>query len=378
MGTTKTNGLGAAPQQRRPPTLKDVAGALGMHKSTVSLALSGKGTIAPETRERVLATARELGYHPNPIAQRLAHGQESSTVCIFSGILDVGLATEKILLVQRALNAHALEVPIYTCQDTPDDGGEAQAAQVRQLCRQRPRAVVCATPRVRTAVFEELAAFQRAGGAVISYDTPVPLDCDQVIFDREDNAYRAASHLLDMGHRRIGMAMSQVSVTAMMEGSDSTGKVTDPNAYRIRGFRRALSERGIPFRPEWFFQIATYERGGAEMARQFLAMKDRPTAIAVVNDYVALAFMTELMRAGVRVPEELSIIGHDDQPIATYCPVPLTSMSQPVDRIARAVADLLLGRLSGDVSPDAPARTVMVTGELVQRGSVAPVGQAAG
>src|SRR5207249_8901180 len=99
----------------KPPTIHDVAGALGMHKSTVSLALSGKGNVSAATRQKVFAAARELGYEPNPLAQRLAHGHRNTTVCLFSAALDVGLATEKILLIQKALCARGLEVPIHTC-----------------------------------------------------------------------------------------------------------------------------------------------------------------------------------------------------------------------------------------------------------------------
>jgi DNA-binding LacI/PurR family transcriptional regulator len=355
---------------KRPPTLKDVAGALGMHKSTVSLALSGKGTISAETRQRVLKVARELGYEPNLLAQRLAHGQGATMVCIYSGVLDVGLATEKILLVQRALSTHGLEAPIYTCYDPSGDNAEGQATQVRQLCRQRPRAVICAAQRVHPSVFRELEAYQNAGGIVISYDTPIPLDCDQVIFDREDNAYQAARHLLEQGHRKIGVGISQVSIPAESNGEPQSAN--DPLSYRMRGFHRALEEFGVPFREEWFFRNPTYEKGGAEMARQFLALKDRPTALSIVNDYVTLAFMVEVMRSGVRIPDDLSLVGHDNQPIAAYCPVPLTSLTQPVERIARAVVDLLVTRLNGDIPLDAPPRTVTIRGELIQRDSVRP------
>ena len=353
---------------RKPTTLQDVAGALGMHKSTVSLALSGKGTISADTRQRVLSVARELGYEPNLLAQRLAHGQGTTMVCIFSGVLDVGLATEKILLVQKALGSYSLEVPIYTCYDTNSgDVGEAQAAQVRQLCRQRPRAIVCAAQRVHPAVFRELGYYQENGGIVVSYDAPVPLACDQVIFDREDNAYQAARHLLLQGHRRIGIGMSQVGG----QTDASPGMTTsDPLNYRMRGFRKALAEFGAPFREEWFFRNSAYEKGGAEMACQFLALKERPTALAIVNDYVALAFMVEVMRAGVRIPHDLSIVGHDNQPIAAYCPVPLTSTTQPADRVARAVVDILMERVGGGASQEISPRRVNITGELVERESV--------
>ena len=356
---------------RKPTTLQDVAGALGMHKSTVSLALSGKGTISADTRRRVLSTAQELGYEPNLLAQRLAYGQGTTMVCIFSGVLDVGLATEKILLVQKALGSHALEVPIYTCYDTATGGvGEAQATQVRQLCRQRPRAIICAAQRVHPAVFRELGTYQQNGGIVVSYDAPVPLSCDQVIFDREDNAYQAARHLLLQGHRRIGIGMSQVGGAAEVEAAPLGMTTGDPLNYRMRGFKRALEEFGVPFRDEWFFKNATYEKGGAEMAREFLSLRERPTALAIVNDYVALAFMVEVMRAGVRIPQDLSIIGHDNQPIAVYCPVPLTSTTQPADRVAQAVVDVLLARIADAPSREAPFRTVTLTGELVLRDSV--------
>lgn len=355
----------------KTPTIDDLAVALGMHKSTVSKALSGKGNISRDTRARVRDAARALGYEPNPLAQRLASGFRNPTVHIFSGTLDLGMATQKIRLIQQALSAQGWEVSIHASPEAPSsaDAGGAQAAQVRHLCRQRPRAVVCAAQMVDPEVFGELEQYQRDGGIVVSYDAPVPLACDQVIFDREDNAYRAARHLLEHGHRRVGLAMSQVSVPA-----DSLEAAQDPQGYRMRGFRKALREFGAPFRDEWFFRNVPYEMGGAAMAREFLQMPegDRPTAIAIVNDYVALAFMVEVMRAGVRIPQDLSLVGHDNQPIAAYCPVPLTSMTQPAEQIAYKVVDLLMERVNGDVPPEEPARTVRIQGELVPRGSVAP------
>ena len=343
------------------PTIQDVAGALGMHKSTVSLALSGKGNVSTRTRERIVSVARELGYEPNPVAQRLATGLQNPSVCLFSGVLDTGLATEKILIIQKALSAHSYEVPIYTCPEPTGDAGSSQVAQIKQLCRQRPRAIICATQMVEPAVLREIEQYQNTGGIVVTYDIPVSLACDQVVFDREDNAYQAAQYLLKQGHRRIGIGMSNTSQWM-------TGEPDSPQWYRLKGFHRALEEYGVPVCEDWFFRNGTYEKGGAEMARRFLALRDRPTALSIVNDYVVLAFMVEIIRAGVRVPQDISLVGHDNQPIADYCPVPLTSVSQPTDKIAQAVVDLLLERLSGS---QAPPQTVVIKGELVERQTVA-------
>lgn len=346
---------------KKPVTIRDLAGALGMPKSTVSLALSGKGTLSATTREKVLSAARELGYQPNPLAQRLAHGRSNAVVCIISGPLDIGLGTQKVMSVQKELAARSLEVPLYTYAGPRGDEGGSHAAQIRQMCRQQPRAIVCAGSIIHPAVFPELEAYQRAGGIVVSFDMPAPLYCDQVIFDREDNGYKAARHLLEHGHTCIGIGMSRLPTWS--SEADNL-----PQYSRLRGFRRAQEESGVSLRPEWLFQNESYEVGGESMARQFLQMKERPTGLCIVNDYVALAFMDDVMRAGVRVPDEVSIISHDNQPIASHCPVPMTSVSHPVQEIAHAVVEMLTERINGY---GGPPRTVVIKGELVQRRSVA-------
>lgn len=368
------------------PTIKDVALALGMHKSTVSLALSGKGNVSAATRAKVLVVAREMGYEPHPLAQRLAHGASNSMVCLCSGSLDVGLTTAKILLIQKELSKLALEVPLYTfaeplasslaasgvptshaifdaAPDAVQQTPSRQAAQMRALCRQQPRAIVVTAQDLGPQVFDELAAYQARGGIVVSYDVAVPLACDQVIFDREDNAYQGARHLIEHGHRALGLGLSQPPL-------GSANGPWHPQNQRLVGFRRALDEAGLPFRPEWILRHSTYEIGGAEMALHYLGLPHKPTALGIVNDYVALAFMAEVSRQGVRLPQDLSIIGHDDQPVAAYCSVPLTGISQPVERIAQAVVERLVARLRG---LDEPPQTITIQGQLVQRQSVASV-----
>jgi LacI family purine nucleotide synthesis repressor len=144
-----------------------------------------------------------------------------------------------------------------------------------------------------------------------------------------------------------------------------------PQALRLRGFRRALSEADLTIRDEWLFLNPTYEHGGIEMARQFLHLTQRPTGLCIVNDYVALAFMVEVMRQGVRVPEDVSLVGHDNQLVASLCPVPLSSSTQPVEEISQAVSQMLLDRLGGDTSDP---RTLIIKSSLVERKSVTAPG----
>lgn len=361
MNASSPSNGGAPATPPKPVTIRHIAETLGITKTTVSTALSGRGRVSPAMREKILALAEELGYNPDPLAQRLSSRAHSKVVALCSGRLTLGLATEKIALIQAALNEMGLDVPIYTSQQK---GNNSQAALFRQVRQQRPQAIVCAVYSLQESAFAELQAFQAEGGIVVSYDIPMALACDQVVFDREDNAYQGAKYLLERGHRDIGMGMSQMSKVA---ASDPYS----PQGLRLQGFQRALNEFGVSLRDEWLIQNSgRFEQGGAEMANRFLCLPKRPTGLCIVNDYSALAFMVEVMRAGVRVPQDLSIVGYDNQPVALYCPVPLTSCSQPAEKIVQAVISLLSSRLQGD---DSPPRTVTVRGEITERQSVVPI-----
>lgn len=348
----------------KPPTIHDVASALGMHTSTVSMALSGKGTISARTRERVIAVARQMDYQPNALAQRLARGVDHPTVGLICGVLDVGLATEKVLLIQKALTECGLEVPIYNYGDPSTRSRPGPSEQIQRLRRLRPQAIICAQSQLDSTVFEELESFQRVGGVVVSYDNPLPLACDQVIFDRETNGYLGARHLLEQGHRHIGIGMTNTAQWLQ-------GAYPLVQTQRLAGFQRALEEFGAPVREDWVFYASAYEKGGAEMAERFLSLDDRPTAMCIINDYSAMAFMAEVMRAGLRVPEDVSIVSHDNQAVGAYCWVPLTSVTHPVSTIAEGVVELVRSRLEGRYEGE--PRHIVIGSELVVRQSAAPV-----
>ena len=347
----------------KPLTIREIAETLGIHKSTVSFALSGKGRVSASMREKILKLADDLGYEPDPVAQRLASRSKSRLVCLCSDSLDSGRGTEKIGLIQQGLTGLGLEVPFYTPPQSPGDASTAQISLFRQLRRQRPQAIVCSVHTFHEDALAELQNYQREGGVVVTYDLPVALDCDQVVFDRVDNAYQGARYLLQRGHHHLGLGMSRLAGAA-------GAAANTPQALRAQGFQKALSEWGEHVHSEWLFENPNYERGGAAMARHFLELPLRPTGLCIVNDYVALAFMVELMRAGVRVPEDVSIVGHDDQPVASHCPVPLTSVSQPAEEIVDTVVKVLSERLEGATHP---ARTYNIRGTLIERQSVASI-----
>jgi DNA-binding LacI/PurR family transcriptional regulator len=122
-------------------------------------------------------------------------------------------------------------------------------------------------------------------------------------------------------------------------------------------------------REEWLWANCCYEEAGARLAEKFLKLKERPTAICIINDVTASTFVTQLHRAGVRVPQDVSVVGYDDTPAARYALVPLTTVSHPVEGIARPIIEMLLSRLDG--SYNGAPRCVHVKGELIVRESTA-------
>ena len=294
-------------QSTKAITLDDLAASLGMSTSSVSRAFTGNGRIAPTTREKVLQKAREVGYQANPNAQRLVGGRCLDTIGLFSLGLDFGVTTQKIQIIQRLLSEQGFHVPLYAYGDYSFVETKRQAELMNALLRQQPRAIVCATRGLEPEALEGLARFQDADGIVVCYDYPGELACDQVVFDREDNNYQTARHLLELGHRDLGL---------YMEGDLKPHSAMKLSGARVQGFERALREFGLSANPQWMFHGGLYEQGGKTLAQQFLALPSRPTGICIVNDRTASAFINEVQRVGVRVPDDVSVIGHDNQQVA--------------------------------------------------------------
>lgn len=344
----------------RTATIHDVARAAGVSNFTVSCALNGKSGVAIATRAAVEAAARELDYRPNPHAQRLVSGRALKTVGLFSLNLDFGVGTRKMREIQRSLLERGFSAAIhgfgyYAAQKAVD-----QAALLCDLRRQATRAIVCDANGLQDEAIEELRRYVAEGGTLVCHCPYLDIDvaCDKVMLDYAPATRAAALHLLEKGHREPGFFMVSPFKPA--------GPLVDV-------FRRGLREGGSDLRDDrilWGGDFAAYEEAGESLARQFLALRERPSAVYVVNDYVAQVFIAEVGRAGVRVPHDLSVIGNDDAPIARCGVVPLTTVSHPVSAIAAAILGLLYSRLDG--AYDGPPRHEIVHSELVHRQSVVP------
>ena len=339
-------------------TMSDVARVAGVSKMTVSFALNNTGRVSAKTRVMVMEAAQNLGYEPNPHAQNLSNGRSNNTIGLFSLWFDFGVGTQKIQLIQSALNRSGFDVPIYGIGLHDHYNEDVQADAIASIRRQKPRGLICFTNGLRPKALLELRRYQDEGGLLVSYDYPTDLDCDAVLFDRVDNTYKAARHLTDLGHRKLGY------------GDHGFARVNGP---RVIGFHRAIAEVDGQWRPEWLLEAQSardYAEGGRVLAARFLELHDRPTALCIVNDYSAMVFINELERAGIRCPDDVSVVGHDDHAMSQFARVPLSTVSHPSEAIASHAAEFLLSRLNGTY--DGPARRFTACGEIIARQSSAP------
>lgn len=331
----------------------------GVSVATVSGAFSGKRRMSEQTRETVLKAARELGFEPNPHAQRLRNGGCANTVGLLSD-LDLGVATLTLVEIRYRLDERGFAVddhllPLYVQQVET-----RQTGVLRRMCRQNPQAILFPHTGLEPRAFDILEQYVEGGGVLVCWTAVRPvaedqrLTADQVLIDTEQESYLQARHLIELGHRKLGFFAHSIE---------------DYHGARFNGFRRALAEAGLEFRPDWTWGEWGYEDAGIKDAERFLALQERPTGVCIVNDNAAAAFEHAVMRAGLQVPRDVSVIGCDDMAAARSALVPLTTMRRPIEELSQAVIELLCGRLVGTLQGGPVLREIH--SELVVRSSTA-------
>ncbi len=342
-------------------TLRDVAAQAGVAISTVSRVLNARpdASVSAPVRKRIHQVAKDLGYRPNHYARGLVRGHGSQVALVFwSAAYQV--ASRRLRAIEHALTP--LDHPVVSTDAASLPHGAQPLLDL--LTPQLPEAVVFVGVTIPTEpiaeVVEELR--ERDVQCVIA-DTAqyvvTDLPCDVIRADRHQGMTLAMEHLLNLGHREIGLIHWH----------------TEPERYAP--YEDALQEAGISSRYTAFTDIASddeayYALGtqAAERTRELLEENPQITALCCRNDLLALGAMQGLQSLGLRVPEDLSIIGFDNDPWTSLLPVPLTTMAAPLAEMADAVAEALGSRLDGD---DGSWRHEIFHYELRPRASTGPL-----
>ncbi len=321
------------------PTMDDVAAKAGVSRALVSLVMRDSPRVSKSSREKVLAAAQDLGYRPNVWARNLASGQ-THTIGVMLNDLHNPFFTE--MAEGAAAAAAERDLQILISSGWKRDAGELQA--IEAFMNMRTDGLLLAAARLSTEVLESFAT-QTPTVAVSTY---VESDLFDTVSNNEDHGGSlVVDHLVDLGHTRIGHIDAGVAPSG---------------PERRNGFMKAMLERGLaPIVVEGAFD----EEAGAAGAAQLMDLHEPPTAIFAGNDLAAIGVLTKLQELGVRVPDDISVVGYDNTILSSIGTVSLTTIHQPRRQLGRIAIDLLAERLAGREE----ARHELIEPRLVTRSS---------
>jgi LacI family repressor for deo operon, udp, cdd, tsx, nupC, and nupG len=335
-------------------SIKDVARDVEMSTATVSRALRGLAGVSEETRERVMESARRLGYVPSPSAAGLASGQ-TRTVAVIVPMVTRWFFASVVQGAEEVLREHGYDLLLY---NLAGDASARHRVFATSLLTKRVDAVLVLSLKPSD---DELLGLAGLGRPVTIVGADLP-GWATVRIDDRDAASTATGHLVGLGHRRIAYI-----------GGATEGVLdfTAPTA-RLSGYRCTLEAAGIEpdaeLEQDGEFTIA----GGERATRALLALPSPPTAIFAASDEMAMGVLRAARELGLRVPEDLSVVGLDDHELADY--FELTTVAQPVQEQGRVAATQVLAALSDD--DWSPSQVILPTRLVVRRTTAPPSAQA--
>jgi DNA-binding LacI/PurR family transcriptional regulator len=336
--------------QVRRPKSEDVAARAGVSRTTVSFVLNDRpgASISEATRQRVLVAAAELGYQPHASARGLAAGRTHTLGLVLrqstEQVAEDALLAETLRGLSAAARAERYRVLVEPYGPTNVSYGDLMSSR-------RTDGLVVSGPRTDD---EELIALARADAPVVIQGWLPDANLPSVDVDNVAAARLAVEHLIGLGHRVIGCITN-------------AGLTYTAAAARLQGYREALEAAGIEYDPRLVAEASFDAASGRRQMSTLLEAGD-VTAVFVASDVVAFGAIAAIREAGLRVPDDVSVVGFDDIPLAAFFDPPLTTIRLPAYELGRAAGAALIDRIHGR---EVNARTVLPT-ELVIRSSTAP------
>jgi len=328
-------------------TIVDVAAEAGVSFGTVSRVINNDVHVKDETRQKVLDTMNRMKFVANRQARSLAGGKTN----IF-GLLVPDLGTGYIGEIIRGIDAVLGEASFDLMLYTTHRKATKEINYVNNLIRGMVDGLILVLPR-NPIDYVELLSDQKFPFVLIDHQGTGE-DCPAIGSTNWQGAYHATNYLIQLGHRRIGF------ITGWMD----LGCAVD----RLEGYKASLKNNRIPLNDDLIFEGTFAQLDGYEGANKFLNLKKPPTAIFASNDVMAIAAMDAARERGLRIPEEISILGFDDVPQASMVRPSLTSVRQPLEQMGRTAAQVLLDILR---NPNHSHKRIELPTELIIRDSTA-------
>lgn len=327
------------------PTIHDVAARAGVSKSLVSLALRGSSKVSDASREAILTAANELGYRPNATARSLAD-RRSRTIGINMAELDNPIFPLMLTGAHAVIRERGYNTMLVSGERDP----AVESEELSKLLEFQVEGLILISHRLPASTVRAL-----------STDVPVVVltlrgitgpGIDTVTTDDELGARLAMQHLFDLGHTDIAHV---------------SGGTLEPAVVRERVYREAMTSAGLEEKIRVSEGDLTDE-GGLRGTRRLLESGDPPTAIFASNDFCAIGAMAACQEHGLRIPEDISIVGYDGIPLGNLRSVSLTTIGQPLEHMGQLAAERLFDRMAGI---KVKGRSIVLEPELIRRNSTA-------
>jgi LacI family transcriptional regulator len=331
------------------PTIRDVAKQAGVAPITVSRVINNSGYVSASTRSRVEAAIAELGYVPNRLARSLRLKRTNALALVVTDITNPFWTT-----VVRGVEDAANQAGFTVILCNTDESSAKQDDYLQVLLQKRVDGILF-VPAASAA--EPVDLVQRQGVPIVVLDRQVPgAQVDVVRGDSEGGAYQLTRHLLDLGHRCISILSGPETVSTSVE--------------RVTGYCRALREAGLDEDAERVQYGLFTQQSGYRSAQEALERAPRPTALFAGNNFIAIGALRALRNAGLRVPEDISLVSFDDLTPDLLIEPFLTVADQPAYEMGRQATQLLVDRLS---EPSANGyQEIVLPAEIIVRRSSGP------
>jgi len=309
------------------PTIYDVAKKARVSIATVSKVINNKGRISEQTRQKVLEAIQQLNYQPNVMASALT-GKHTYTI----GLLIPDLANPFFSELARSIEdrGHELGYNLFICSTDYDPKKEIKYIEL--MNRKNVDGFILASGFEQE---ENLKPFldQNVPLSVVARDFP-STPVNTVCIDDFHGGYEATSHLISLGHKKIAIIARDVR----------------SNRERMRGYLKALEDHGIRYDYNFEYVKDSNIIAGRERTTKYLNSSDPPTAIFACNDLLAIGAIQSAKERGLKVPEDLSVVGFDDTIFASIVDPPLTTIAQPIKKMGREVMNITIHEIQGKMT----------------------------
>ncbi|WP_257352065.1 LacI family DNA-binding transcriptional regulator [Pseudalkalibacillus decolorationis] len=305
-------------------TIADVAKHAGLSRATVSRVINNYQYVTEEKKKLVRDAMNELGYYPNSSAQRLRN-QKTNMIAILVPRLTNPFFTNIIEGIEKVAAENGLQLLI--CQTKSDKQKELNYFKLLKT-KQVDGIILTAIEND----WEKFSPFLDCGPIVLCNEYDEEATVPMIRLNQFEGSYIGTRHLIERGHRKIGYC----------GGGSMSGLSTD----RKNGLKKALEDIGLTLNPDWIFLKRYSIEDGQKVMKEIAAMDDRPTAIFTGSDEVAAGVIKESKNSGIKVPEDLAVIGFDNQPIAEMIEPGLTTIEQPSEEIGEKAMETMVAVLN--------------------------------